>query len=132
MTTATEDTRMLIGDIGVDTGTCWIGDPCYIKRVDAAVAGEGDVYANAWDDPGDRVDVAGMAVAKRFPIGPDHPAFGIAVMTGYGDGNYPVYARVTPEGRVASITVEFLSDEEDGDDDESPAPDGPAVGPAHL
>jgi hypothetical protein len=113
MTTATEDTRVLIGDIAVDSGTCWIGDPCYIKDVPAVAAGDGNAHANAWEDPADRVDVAGMAIAKRFPIGPDRPAFGIAAATGYGDGNYPVYARVTPDGRVASITVEFLADADD-------------------
>jgi hypothetical protein len=112
--------RVKIGEFGVDGGTCWVGDPCYVPYVPAVAAGDGNSMADAWLDPTDRVDVAGCPVAKAFPVRPGDAAFGLAVITGYGDGVYPVYADVCPDGRVASITVEFIEfvDDDEGGFDE--------------
>ena len=35
-------------------------------------------------------------------------ATGVASVAGYGDGNYPVYALFNKEGRVKSLTIEFI------------------------
>jgi hypothetical protein len=106
------DTLVYLGEIGIDTGTCLIGDPLYTKSVP-------DDLAGAWEDPTNRVDVEGRGrgIAKRFPIHPDICQSIMTVWTGMGDGSYPVHARVAPDGRVVSVTVQFLAE-----DNELPAP----------
>ena len=42
----------------------------------------------------------------------------VASQSGWGDGSYPVYATRTEDGRIASLTIQFISDDEDEDDDE--------------
>jgi hypothetical protein len=47
-----------------------------------------------------------------------HPGVGVVSNTGWGDGLYPVIADIAPNGRVRSITIQFMDfedDEEDGD-----------------
>jgi hypothetical protein len=67
-----------IGQICIDTGTCWIGDPCY-------------------DRP-----------SNPFPTSDDYKEFkeGIAVTTGIGDGFYPVFAEIA-NGRIKNVFIDF-------------------------
>lgn len=41
-----------------------------------------------------------------------HPGVGVVTRSGYGDGVYPVHAEYTSDGRVKSITVTFIDEEE--------------------
>lgn len=41
----------------------------------------------------------------------------VASQSGWGDGSYPVYAKRTEDGRIASLTIHFISEEEDGDEE---------------
>jgi hypothetical protein len=41
-----------------------------------------------------------------------HPGVGVVSSTGWGDGVYPVYAEIGRDGRVKSITINFMEDEE--------------------
>jgi hypothetical protein len=106
------DTLVYLGEIGIDTGTCLIGDPLYTRSIPEDPAQE-------WEDPRNRIDVGGpeSSIAKRFPIHPDLCQSVMTVWTGMGDGSYPVHARVSPDGRVVSVTVQFLAE-----DNELPAP----------
>lgn len=81
--------RRQIGEIGVDAGLCWIGDPCDILHDD-------DQYPTC----------------KQLNYDLGHPGLGVVVSTGYGDGVYPVFAEFNDEGRVARICVEFIADDE--------------------
>lgn len=100
--------KRLIGRIGVDAGLCWIGDPCYVIAKDCD---------HAWKDWSSfltslRADENSNNY-KSFSYG-DHigrEGLGVCVSTGYGDGFYPVTARFNEEGRVASVTAQFLQDE---------------------
>lgn len=100
--------RKLVGNINVDAGLCWIGDPCYVlhggrpeligkdwgefcSKLFSAEEKDGDVRTKAWGD-----------------------GVGVSVSTGYGDGTYPVYVEYNDEGRVASVTVQFI-DPNEGD-----------------
>jgi hypothetical protein len=38
---------------------------------------------------------------------------GMAISSGYGDGEYPVMVRYTPEGRVAALKIEFIKEDQD-------------------
>ena len=84
--------RKLIGNIGVDSGSCWVGDPCYVLPDDAR------------HNPGEDWDEFCRAMLrsshKEFPAG-------VCVSTGYGDGEYPVHA-VIKDGVVQSIEVTFV------------------------
>jgi len=89
----------IIGKIGVDAGLCWIGDPCYVMGRDASSA------VNQWSDFCDKLDAAGHD--ERGFSTPLGKGTGVAVLTGYGDGVYPVAARFNCEGRPVEIRVLF-------------------------
>ena len=107
--------RIRIGEIGVDAGLCWIGDPCYILHKNTGELN--DLKRVIGKDWGEFCDLIGdMKHGKQlnYPLG--HPGLGVVVQTGYGDGTYPVYATISDEyvggERVTSVTVEFISEEE--------------------
>ena len=83
-----------VGIIGVDSGRCWVGDPC---------------YANSADD-----DYPDEPTQYRFDAG--HPGAGVCVPTGCGDGIYPVFVKRTDEGQVAAVTVQFIADGDQQED----------------
>ena len=103
--------RELIGEIGVDAGLCWVGDPCYILH-----KGE-----NPYKDIGiNWGEFCGKITEKdnhQFNYDHGHPGLGVVVHTGYGDGSYPVYIDRAEDGRIKSVTVEFISDEEFDDEE---------------
>jgi Protein of unknown function (DUF4241) len=97
--------RKYIGEIGVDAGLCWIGDPCYILHNEQPPKAIG----NSWDEFCDILQEDDQyPTCKQFNYDLGHPGLGIAVSTGYGDGAYPVYAEFNGEGRVARVWVEFI------------------------
>ena len=92
-----------VGEIGVDAGLCWIGDPCYCVTPDA------DSHpAPTWGEFCDKLGALEKNGAAQwdFPLG--HAGLGVSVSTGYGDGCYPVYVRRAKDGRVAEVKVVFI------------------------
>lgn len=135
--------RELVGYVGVDAGLMWVGDPCYVigKVGDSEEERE---KVESWNKhwfgrEGSFCDLLEATDAKRegkehgnvyrFPMcltsaqdmleaTSQAHCTGIAVSSGWGDGVYPVY--VEYEGRrVKSVTVEFMEDDEDEDDEYS-------------
>jgi hypothetical protein len=103
--------RKQIGEVGVDAGLCWIGDPCYILHHDPMPKTVGE----DWDEFCDILHEDGQyPTCKQFNYELGHPGLGVVVSTGYGDGVYPVYAEFNEDGRVAKVCVEFI-----GQDDEA-------------
>lgn len=94
-----------IGVIGVDAGLCWVGDPCYCVTPDA-----GNHPAVSWAAFCERLDQSGhdQQGFTAFPYALGHEGLGIAVSTGYGDGEYPVQIRRNAEGRIAELRVLFI------------------------
>ena len=93
-----------IGNIGVDAGLCWIGDPCYVlpedsdERTDEAIH-DWSVFCNTMSDK--------MSHAFAYKHG--HEGLGVCVSTGYGDGLYPVVADIDKRSnRVKSVTITFI------------------------
>lgn len=79
--------KKLLGRISIDTATLVLSDPVnYDKVVENALSGKTGRFGKL----------------KGIPLG----CLGLSVMTGYGDGLYPVYATVE-EGRTVEITVDF-------------------------
>jgi hypothetical protein len=69
-----------IGQVGVDSGTVVIADPCYVDKL------------NYDENP--------------RSTGPYPAIYGVISQSGYGDGRYPVYARMEG-GRVMELRVVF-------------------------
>jgi hypothetical protein len=119
------DDWKLVGHFGVDAGLCWIGDPCYILHKDKK-----DLPKSLGKDWLGFCDTLGeeYPTMKSYPYALGHEGLGICVSTGFGDGTYPVYARVTDEPgwgkRVTAIFIDFKGDafgdepEEDEEDEE--------------
>lgn len=106
--------RKKIGEIGVDAGLCWIGDPCYIlhregRNPEAIGKDWGDFCNKLHDSDSDEP----LAYQMNYDMG--HEGLGVVVSTGYGNGCYPVYAEYK-DGRIASVTVEFIGEEDEGED----------------
>lgn len=97
--------KELIGHIGVDAGICWIGDPYYILHSDDGLP---KTLGKDWEEFCDLID---ERPGKSFNYDMGHEGLGVCVSTGYGDGFYPVYAKIDEKsGRVKSVTIEFIED----------------------
>src|SRR5438874_1752994 len=97
-----------IGDIGIDAGLCWIGDPSHILHARPKPKAIG----KDWHDFCRLLHRSECpAAAAPLPYDDGRPGLGVVVSTGDGDGRYPVYAEFTPDGRIAKVWVEFLHDD---------------------
>lgn len=92
-----------VGEIGVDVGMCWIGDPSYILFKTAKTRAKS--LGNSWDD------FIGAGDDGQFNYDHGAPGLGVCVSTGYGDGTYPVEARIV-DGRVAEVRIVFIDAEQ--------------------
>ena len=81
-----------IGSFGVDSGLCWIGDPCHILPYDRDT---NFLPSRTWTEFCDLI------------FGKDFMEFkaGVVCSTN-GDGEYPVYAKVE-DGKVKGIFIDF-------------------------
>lgn len=84
--------KKLLGHVSVDSGTLWIGDPCY-------VIGENSLQ-NRLKDWTDK-----LIENKYEPT--EFEGLGIAVSTLSGDGIYPVYGNYNKEGELLSVTFKL-------------------------
>ena len=100
-----------IGSIAVDSGQAMIGDPCYLDEW------------KPWNSETDKFEEHVNKVGEYGYLGACNATltnnygelgFGSAVVfnTGWGDGSYPVYAKLNNDGMVMEITVKFMDDEE--------------------
>ena len=101
------DEWIKVGNIDVDAGLCWLGDPCYIIG-----AKDLDYPYLAWDDFCKELfkhDEDGVCKWKH-----DKGSFGkgVSVQTGYGDGTYPVYIKKNKEGIIVEVKVVFDDDDD--------------------
>jgi hypothetical protein len=105
-----------IGEIGVDAGLCWIGDPCYILHKEQPP----NAIGNSWEEFCDILHEDDLyPTCKQFCYDLGHAGLGIVVSTGYGDGTYPVYAELNDEGRIAKVWVEFIGEDDTDEAEEA-------------
>ena len=105
--------RKQIGEIGVDAGLCWIGDPCYILHANPkpkAIGKDWDAFCNILHEDDQ------YPTCKQFTYDLGHAGLGVVVSTGYGDGVYPVYAEFNDDGRVAKVWVDFIDQDDETDE----------------
>ena len=96
-----------VGEIGVDAGLCWIGDPCYILHKEPNEID--DLHKSIGKNWSDFCDMVGRN-HTQFNYSMGHPGLGVCVST--GDGTYPVYANIK-NGRVMSVFIDFEGEEEE-------------------
>lgn len=102
-----------IGEIGVDAGLCWIGDPCYIlhkEKPPQAIGKDWDEFCDILHEDDQ------YPTAKQFHYDLGHPGLGVVISTGYGDGVYPVFAEFNEDGRIAKVWVEFIGQDDEADE----------------
>lgn len=111
MSAIRSQTRVLVGHCGVDSGQILLADPCYINSFK-----DGETFA-----PAEAVDgqypfsyngACGATLSDKS-AGQLGNATGVAVSSGWGDGVYPVYADYDHDGKITSVTIVFLDDDDD-------------------
>ena len=97
-----------VGEISVDAGICWLGDPCYIlHRTKADQKALEKSIGNDWSGFCDRL----APDVTQFNHALGYSGLGVVVSTGYGDGVYPVLVRHNADGRIAEVKVIFAEGE---------------------
>jgi hypothetical protein len=102
-----------VGNIGVDAGLCWIGDPCYVLFKKTEKDGLPKALGKTWGEFCNKLG-EDYPTARAFHYDAGHSGLGVCVSTGDGDGSYPVMVRYD-QGRVAEVKVVFIPE---GDQDE--------------
>jgi len=97
-----------VGSVLVDAGLLFIGDPCYLAP-DAAIRSPTSP-ATSW-----RGFIDWLNSSDLDEEGTAQHALGVVSHTGYGDGEYPVYARYSDDGLVAELRIVFIEPEKPED-----------------
>ena len=87
-----------VGNVGVDSGLIWVGDPCYIMPDNADLNPGAD-----WYEFCDKLD--NTVPSQEWNAGISIQHFG-------GDGSYPVFIRRGRDGLVAEVKIVFDPDNE--------------------
>jgi len=108
--------KKLIGYCGVDSGSILIADPCYVLP-------DKEIYnypEKLKEYSKEHADYSGIFTQLHGEKDPEwknqagevllaHVAgTGVLSHTHSGDGNYPVYAELDDNGKVKSLTIEFV------------------------
>lgn len=103
--------EVLVGTVGIDAGLLMLGDPCYVIDKPLGKTDWNEFLDKLYSGSPQGIDARWWTMMGALPNGSPFRA-GIVVTTGWGDGEYPVTAKLSKEGRVKSITVTFLPDGE--------------------
>jgi hypothetical protein len=97
------DNVVLAGHIGVDSGQIMIGDPCYLNDWKT---NEGE----EWSPEGKEGLYSYQGVSAttiKEAYGQIGGGLAVAMSSGYGDGQYPVYVQLNEDGRVVMAVIDF-------------------------
>ena len=95
--------KKLIGHISVDSGTVWVGDPCYIIHTEKLPKTLGKDWLDLCRITDDRSDNT-RHLPMSFNHDNGHNGLGVMSYTKIGDGYYPVYMIGDNDG----IYIDFL------------------------
>ncbi len=126
------------GTFGVDSGTIWIGDPCYMIGYDEKKYDEQhDIYFDKTNynkaslihlknEGANLTQSLGGKKAEQIPV-PEVLMYhefpdGLRISTLHGDGRYPVYVEMDG-GSVRRIIIDFDNVVEPHDEDEYEIPE---------
>lgn len=100
---------IIVGHVGVDSGQVMITDPCYLKGYDSSEYDEEKVEAmkksKVFDYSYSGACAKTLSKEQAGEIGLGEQ--GVVSSSGYGDGQYPVYATYQ-DGRVKSLMIKFF------------------------
>lgn len=88
-----------VGQVGVDAGLIWIGDPCYVVSKDAS---------NVWSTWN---KFCKDLFSKQKNGVADFGNTGVAVQSGIGDGSYDVFVK-REDGLIKEAKIVFFEDPE--------------------
>lgn len=97
--------RVKIGTVGIDTAQLYLGEPCYVIDTEIGKSDWGEFLDKLQPEDALWWTVMGKIGTREFPAG-------MVVKTGYGDGEYPVEVTLNKEGRVASVTITFIREDD--------------------
>lgn len=112
-----EEGYIYVGECGVDSGQIIVVDPCYVMH--------GERKGNQSELPSDMLTYREMVDRKNYDKPAEQLVFsgiggtGVLTSSGYGDGVYPVFMKLSDEGdwgvRVSDVIIKFIfsSDDED-------------------
>lgn len=87
-----------VGEVGVDAGLIWIGDPCYV------VAKDSSHVQPKWDK-----FCAELEKKEQNGVG-DFGGTGVSISSGYGDGTYEVFVK-REDGHIKEAKIVFFQHE---------------------
>lgn len=106
-----------IGSFGVDSGQVLITDPCYIDSGWKPWNDKEEPFDNHKEKKGQYGYLGAAGVTLDDQFGPLAGFLGVVSTTGYGDGMYPVYAKLEnigtdeiPDQRVSQIVIDFFGE----------------------
>lgn len=104
----------LVGHVSVDSGLVLLIDPCYLHDWKH---GEFDITdGRTVADAKNNYDECCLRVGAD-EVGPVFNGSAVASGTTHGDGRYPVFATFE-SGRIASLRIDFLFDENAGEEED--------------
>jgi hypothetical protein len=101
----TRNAYIQAGTVNVDSGQIIIIDPCYLLDGDNDQQNKYENICKITLSPKGHGEILGGFVSETY----------------YGDGSYPIYAEITPNGQILRMTIDFdpeFDEEEDYDDDD--------------
>jgi hypothetical protein len=104
MNTTTLTDLVYAGSFAVDSGQAIVGDPCYLdgwKKWEDGTPFDHEGHAGEYGYLG----ACGVTLNEGF--GTLGSADAVAFTTGHGDGLYPVYVKLTSDGRVGMVIIDF-------------------------
>lgn len=128
-----------VGEVDVDSGSIWLGDPCYVFNMPHSKGSQfeslntppgwpkefGDCWLDYCHNLFDKEDKQREAMHKagfkgQTPVQFNHdsgnPGLGICTSNGIGDGTYPVYVKRDKKGSIKEIKIVFYEGEIDDDE----------------
>jgi len=100
-----ETKTVLVGEVSVDAGLIWIGDPCYVLHKNDNNRYES--IGTTWEDFCKILDVKDENNETNDGKIYNFDGLGVCISSGYGDGSYPVYAKLHND-RVKEIRIKFF------------------------
>lgn len=102
--------KILVGEVGVDSGLIWVGDPCYIIHSKHGTPG---YIGKNWGEFCSMMSESCPPQMRQFKYALGHACFGVCATSGYGDGYYPVYAYINKENMITKLEINFIDASED-------------------
>ena len=104
----TKKGRYFVGGLGVDSGTIFVGDPCYITGNKSLCS---DDQSKIYQEPRPCMLKSDF---KKNRFG-EFTDVGIITDTNYGDGHYPCYITYDADGSPTKLEVIFTRNVSDTD-----------------